>query len=127
MFFILFLLLTEGLFGYRYYMVLSAKIISPVPAIFEGNTINIFQNNSPLEKLKSELKKKNIPFSTVSVASDSAYIVRQPQGEEILLSSKKDLDVQVSSLHLILSRLTIEGKDFKRLDLRYDKPVIVFK
>jgi len=47
-------------------------------------------------------------------------------GGELILSSKKDLENQLSSLQLILSRLTIEGKKLKKLDFRYDNPVVSF-
>lgn len=44
----------------------------------------------------------------------------------ILLSSQKDLQKQLASLQLTLSQLTIEGKQFKKLDFRFDKPFVTF-
>ena len=119
-FFLLILLLFLSLFaGYRYFRV-SKKIISPLPQ-------NKAMYNNSAEELKVLLKKNNIFFSSVIASSDSSYLVIGSGEQEILFSSKKNLDSQVSSLQLILSRLTIEGKDFKRLDLRFNKPVIIFK
>jgi len=76
--------------------------------------------------LQSLLYKNNVPFSDVKVASDSSYIITLKDGSEVDFSSKKSTSSQISSLQLILSRLTIEGKKFKKLDLRFDKPIIEF-
>lgn len=76
--------------------------------------------------LQSLLYKNNVPFSDIKVASDSSYLITLKDGSEVNFSSKKDVSSQISSLQLILSRLTIEGKKFKRLDLRFDKPIIEF-
>lgn len=86
---------------------------------------------SPLSKTSDEsfekkLSKANIPFASISVASDSSFLIVLKDGSEVNLSDKKNIQKQISSLQLILSRLTIEGKRFKRLDLRFDKPIIVF-
>jgi len=79
--------------------------------------------NAQLEEL---LLSENIPFSKINVASDSSFIVHLQEGGEVNISAKKGLPEQVSSLQLILSRLTIEGKKFKFLDLRFEKAVITF-
>lgn len=48
-------------------------------------------------------------------------------GPLVIFSSQKELDFQLDSLQLIFSRAKIEGKDLKRLDLRFDKPVVVYE
>ena len=42
----------------------------------------------------------------------------------VLFNSEKNIDLQLDSLQLILSRSKIEGKTIKKIDLRFDKPVI---
>ncbi len=81
----------------------------------------IYKDNS----IESILFKNNIPFSRLKIASDSSYIVFLNDGGEVDMLPE-NIQRQISSLQLILSRLTIEGKKFKRLDLRFDKPIIVF-
>lgn len=76
--------------------------------------------------IKSLLKKEKIQFLAVSVASDSSYLVYLQGGAEAIISPKKNLLEQVRSLQIVLSRLTIEGKRFKSLDFRFEKPVISF-
>lgn len=91
------------------------SIISPLAKTTSANV-----------KLEKLLLEEEIPFSKISIASDSSFIVYLAEGGEVNISQKKGLEGQISSLQLILSRLTIEGKKFKFLDLRFDKPVIVF-
>lgn len=56
--------------------------------------------------------------STITITLDNNAI--------ILLSSQKDLQKQLASLQLTLSSLTIEGKQFKKLDFRFEKPFVTF-
>jgi hypothetical protein len=44
----------------------------------------------------------------------------------VLFSSKSDLKYSVASLQFIISRSKIEGKIPKSIDLRFDKPVVVY-
>ncbi|HUS51988.1 MAG TPA: hypothetical protein VMX77_00815 [Candidatus Bathyarchaeia archaeon] len=61
-----------------------------------------------------------------SVRVSGQEIQLQFEGDlEVFFSSEKEASVQVGSLQLILSRTKIEGKRLKRVDLRFDKPVIV--
>lgn len=94
------------------------NLISPLPL---GKTASE-PKTANLEEL---LAKNNIPFSSIELASDSSFLVRLREGEEISFSPKKSITQQISSLQLVLTRLTIEGKRFKRLDFRFDKPLII--
>ncbi|MEK7060919.1 MAG: hypothetical protein AAB931_00175 [Patescibacteria group bacterium] len=82
----------------------------------------IYKTNS----IQDVLQKNNILFEKIEIATDSSYIVSLKDDGQVNISSKKDISSQISSLQLIISRLTIEGKKFKRLDLRFDKPIIEF-
>jgi len=44
----------------------------------------------------------------------------------VLFSGQKDISIQLDSLQLIYSRSKIEGKQVKKIDLRFDKPVVVY-
>ena len=76
--------------------------------------------------LEEKLRKANVNFITVSASSDSSLVVSLSGSGEVIFSSKKDIGSQISSLQLILTRLTIEGKSLKILDFRFDNPVISF-
>lgn len=117
---------------FLYYLVVSElnkqAFVSPIPPNIQKIILGTAtQPSTSTKELETLLKKHAVPFSTVSESSESALLIRLETGEEILLSPNKSLEPQISSLQLILSRLTIEGKRFLRLDFRFEKPVIVFK
>ena len=110
------------LFGLGY---LAFNFVLPKKDLFVSPLAKQLMNQKHND-LEGELEKNNIPFDSIDVASDSSYLINIKEGGQIIISSNKDLKNQISSLQLILSRLTIEGKRFKLLDFRYDKPVIAF-
>jgi len=81
-------------------------------------------NNSNL--LVEKLYGANIKFDSIHSNSNGSTTVYLKDGGQVILSSKKDILLQISSLQLILSRLTIEGKKLKTLDFRFDNPVVSF-
>lgn len=76
--------------------------------------------------LEKKLKDKQISFSSIDFNSDSSYAITLAQGGKIIISSKKNIDGQISSLQRILRELTIKGRPFKRIDFRFEKPVVEF-
>ncbi|OGH08917.1 MAG: hypothetical protein A2152_00430 [Candidatus Levybacteria bacterium RBG_16_35_6] len=79
-----------------------------------------------IEKVEKRLNAKNIPFSKIEEENDLSYKVSIKDNGIVFISERKDLAIQIDSLQLILSRLTIEGKRFKVLDFRFDKPVVSY-
>lgn len=80
-----------------------------------------------LVKVEDELEKQNISFGKISSNSDGSLAVKLKDESEIIFSSKRQVKSQITSLQLMLSRLTIEGKKLKSLDFRFDNPVVSFK
>jgi hypothetical protein len=80
----------------------------------------------PESSLGNDLALQQIQFTKIIQDGNGSIHVYLKDGGEVILSSKKDFKQQVSSLQLILSRLTIEGKKLKVLDLRFAHPVISF-
>lgn len=118
--FLLFFSISASLFSYYWFT--KTLFISPLPN-------RSLDNLNPLttEELKTLLKKGNIAFSEVKSSTGSSILVTLKDGNDVLFSAKKSLGEQVSSLQLILSRLTIEGKRFKNLDLRFEKPTVAYE
>lgn len=89
---------------------------------------------SPLSKnqisfnlvLEKKLKEKRIEITSLETEKDLNYKIILKNKEEVIIDAKKDIDLQLSSLQLILNQLKIEGKPLKRLDFRYQKPIISF-
>lgn len=97
------------------------QVISPKSTQVKSSKNAIF-----IRDLQKTLVQKNIPFSSIMLATDSSVLVRFANGEKAIFSLEKPLDNQISSLQLVLSRLTIEGKRFTNIDFRFDKPIIAF-
>lgn len=98
--------------------------VSPLSSLEAFNIPTKSERNVALvEKL---LRKEKIAYVSV-VVSDAAIVITLDREAEVVLSQKKDMTEQISSLQYILSRLTMEGKLFSRLDLRFEKPVVVLE
>lgn len=127
-FFCVYLLILGGVIAFFIYSSLnpSKKLVSPLP--LQKKVQTTFPKNSGLNQQQIELllKSKNIAYVSVSVNSETIHITLDEESD-VLFSSSKNISEQVTSLQLIVSRLTIEGKRFKRLDFRYNKPVVVFQ
>lgn len=118
----LFLFLILIAFAFYHYYSKRKIFISPLPTNNQQKTVVL--NN--LKQIESLLIKNKINFSSVSEMKNTSILVKLNSGEEIFFSPEKSLNFQVSSLQLILSRLTIEGKRFNRIDFRYESPIITF-
>ncbi len=117
-----FLLLLVTIF-LTFVSVLSYILSSKVKII---NPIAKSQVRYKTGSLEEELSKNSIQFSKIEVATDSSYLVFLKDDGVVEISKDKNFSDQITSLQLISSRLTIEGRKFKRLDLRFNEPIIVF-
>ena len=46
--------------------------------------------------------------------------------KEIIFRNKKEKELQDYQLEFIIRQFKIEGKEFKKIDLRFDRPIISF-
>lgn len=99
-------------------------IISPLA--LSGNQNASFLNSGE-NKLRDFLEREKITFKDFAYIDNTHYKIILDDNKEILISAGGDMREELSSLQYILSRLTMEGREFARLDLRYEKPIIVFK
>ena len=53
--------------------------------------------------------------------------VKLKNGVVVNFSQQKEREFQFDSLQLILRQIKIEGRPIKRIDLRYDKPVLAYE
>lgn len=96
--------------------------ISPLPFLKFRN-----EENDQSKAISKMLEEKGIRTQAVVLTGGSVYEIDLPDQSTVYIDGNKDLSEQLSSLQRIASRLTMEGKKFIRLDLRYAKPVIVLK
>lgn len=119
------LLIGGGLFALWYYkepLLYSLELKKEVPIVKP-----VVSSNSTLE-LEKILRKSGLQFDQIKRSSGSARLYTTlTDGPTVVFSDSKDPQVQVSSLQLILTRLTIEqGKNAKMIDMRFNKPVVKF-
>ncbi len=93
-----------------------------------GPILNPLSKNqiTSTKQVESVLQKENIKYKSLTTEKDLNYKVILENNGEVIIDPNKDILKQVSSLQLILSQLKIDNKAFKRLDFRYEKPVIAF-
>lgn len=73
------------------------------------------------------LDEYQLAFKQFEIPDNRTVKIKTEDGQELIFGLQKSLKSQVASLQLILSRSKIEGKLIKSLDLRFDKPVAIFK
>lgn len=74
-----------------------------------------------LKKLKDlNLKVESIDINNVNM------IVCNLKDKKIFFTTEKDKDKQTFELETLIKQFKIEAKDFKVLDLRFDKPIVKF-
>lgn len=92
----------------------SEEAVTPLPA------------SDPIAKLTTLISDKNINVDFPLIATQSGIIARLKDGGEVIFSTQEDFTPQIESLQIILTSLTIEGKRFKKIDLRYIRPIVVY-
>lgn len=110
------------------YYLLGSRIsyVSPLPflkAVATGGSVNAEDTKQTIER---ELKKREIAYVSIDTTNSERYSIFLAEKREVLLAPQKDIASQIASLQVILIRLTMEGKQFSKLDLRFEKPVMVF-
>lgn len=102
-------------------------IISPLAMVFAASqTSSTNQQVDMLGNIQKQLADAKIVYSKINQIDATTYTITINDDETVFIDGSKDINRQIDSLQLITSRLTMEGKHFSRLDVRFDKPVIVF-
>ncbi|MCJ7792619.1 MAG: FtsQ-type POTRA domain-containing protein [Candidatus Marinimicrobia bacterium] len=73
-----------------------------------------------------QLLFKNIAVRRAEMTANQTLILDLQTGPQVFFSLDREMKEQVDSLHLILERAKIEGKEMKTIDLRFVKPVVVY-
>lgn len=92
-------------------------ILSPTPVLSAKDA------NNTVKIIEAELKRQQLKASSIDSSSDLITVTLETE-QVLLLSPERDIKKDLASLQLIMRQLTMEGKRFTRLDLRFDKPVI---
>ena len=113
--------------GVAFYLLLlkfqKPLFISPVPAL---QVAQADQGEFIDQQFERALQTKHIDYTSVK-SENGSIIVTLLDKSTVTFSSQKDIMSQIASLQYILSHLTMEGRQFSSLDLRFDQPVVVLK
>ena len=78
--------------------------------------------------LINNLKKYNLNLSKVAIDDDPSQISAVIDNSiEVFIPLNNDPVVTSASLQTIISRFRIEGKFISKIDLRFDKPIVILK
>ena len=73
-----------------------------------------------------KLKEINLTPLTIDIRGQDMLVFNLIGSQQIVFSNSKDKSVQDYQLELIVKQFKIEGREFKKVDLRFDKPIIEF-
>lgn len=91
----------------------SEKILKPIT------------RQAPETELAKELKKSNLGVISLSINGGRDIEASLSGGAQVIFKTS-DIAQQVSSLQAMLTRFKIEGRIPKKIDLRFEKPIVVF-
>jgi len=77
--------------------------------------------------LLKSLKFRLLMPKTAKIVSPRQIEIELSDGLLVIFSSLKEVNFQLDSLQLIFSRSKIEGRNLKQIDLRFDKPVVIYE
>lgn len=73
-----------------------------------------------------KLKEINLTPLTIDIRGQDMLVFKLIGSQQIIFSNSKDKNIQDYQLKLIVKQFKIEGREFKKVDLRFDKPIIEF-
>lgn len=73
-----------------------------------------------------KLKQINLVPLTIDIKGQDMLVFNLVNDQQIIFSNNKDKNVQDYQLEFIIRQFKIEGKEFKKIDLRFNKPIIQF-
>lgn len=113
------IVLSIGAIGLAYATQERPSILSPL------SPDAVASEGSVVDAVRREMAKMNIHPESVRSSSGEIQVLLS-NNQMVIMSPNQDVSSQLASLQVITTRLTMEGKRFSRLDLRFDKPVISF-
>mgnify|MGYP001578830843 CR=1 FL=1 len=81
----------------------------------------------PTVLILSDLGTRGLHPTMAKIISPQRINIWLNNGTLIAISLQKEADSQLDSLQVILSRIKMEGKGLREVDLRFDKPVITYE
>jgi|SRR3989344_5731865 len=105
-----------------------------LPILYPGRNLNLKVGQKIEDEtiafvlvLTLELAKSDFATASVRIVDQDSVAVYNTQDLIAIFSFKKPITEQVDSLQLVLSKAKIDAAKIAKIDLRFDKPIIVNK
>ena len=82
-------------------------------------------DNTIMDHILELCHKYNLSCQNISI-KDETEIDLTVNNHLVIIARNKNIDKEIASLQLTIRALTMEGKDYRGLDFRYDRPVISY-
>lgn len=107
---------------------------SVLPVVFLPNQIPLKIGSAVVDsqllyvlKILNQLKDTDFIVSSVRVIDPGNIIVYNRENALAIFSSQEELSSQISALQEVIAKSKIDATKVQKIDLRFDKPIIVFK
>ncbi len=103
--------------------------INSLPNIYSENipvAMGEFYKNRLVQsvyEISDKLKKISLSINLIKISDEKLLISSEPK---IILALNKDILKQLASLQLILQKAKIDSRPIELIDLRFDKPVVIY-
>lgn len=77
--------------------------------------------------LADGLSKTDFLAKNIRIISDDNIVFYNQEDMVVVFSSGKDRDSQIDSLQQVLAKAKMDASKIAKIDLRFDKPIIVYK
>jgi hypothetical protein len=103
----------------------------PIISLDSKKSIELTKDDWRMKKIAryiSQLKNISVLMRHIYIEQDSSrFRFLTSEGTDIIILQKDDPNIIVTSLQTIISRFRIEGKIVLKIDMQFDKPVVVLK
>lgn len=79
-----------------------------------------------LTTILSAAKQYSLPLEKIDEESDMIILLLEDQ-TQVLLDKKKAPDTQLAALQLIINQDKISGRKAKKIDLRFNNPIVIYQ
>lgn len=106
---------------FAFFVSQGAKILSPV--VLGQQTQS---SDAQIGQIKDFCQQNHINCQSVEQTDNKTIQITLDNNARVFFSTEKDLSSQLASLQEVITQLTIKGKQFKKLDFRFDNVVVSF-
>jgi len=115
-------------------LVIKYKGSQTTPVFFAPQGIQFIENQKITDKtilfvitLADDIQKSDFVISNIRIVEQGSIAVYSRQESVAIFSQSRDIALQIDSLQAILAKAKIDSSKIEKIDLRFDKPILVLK